>query len=208
MLDQDKTKEQLIAELHNLEKLVEARTAELTALKNQLQNEIEQHKAIEETLKSSEGHIRSVIENAHDAIITTDHQGIITSWNTTASRIYGYSAEEMVGQPVFKIIPKRFINTHQHKAQEVVSSASLAKPTRMADLAGLKKDGTEFPAELSVSFWESSAGTSATAIIRDISERKAAERNLLESEARFRNLAESATDAIVLVNDAGEYIFL
>ena len=77
----------------------------------------------------------------------------------------------------------------------------------MADLAGLKKDDTEFPAELSVSFWESSAGTCATAIIRDISERKAAERNLLESEARFRNLAESATDAIVLVNDAGEIIF-
>ena len=55
MLDQDKTKEQLIAELHNLEKLFEARTAELTALKNQLQQEIEQHKAIEENLKLSEG---------------------------------------------------------------------------------------------------------------------------------------------------------
>jgi PAS domain S-box-containing protein len=109
MLDQDKTKEQLIAELHNLEKLVEARTDELTALNNQLQHEIAQHKAIEENLKLSEGQLRSVIATAHDAIITTDHQGIITSWNTTTSRIYGYSAEEIVDKPVFKIIPNALL---------------------------------------------------------------------------------------------------
>jgi PAS domain S-box-containing protein len=96
---------------------------------------------------------------------------------------------------------------HQQKSQEIVSVTSPAQPTLMANLTGLKKDGSEFYAELSTSFWVSPSGPCVTAIVRDITDRRIAEIKLLESEERFRNLAESATDAIILVNSAGEIIF-
>ena len=131
-----------------------------------------------ESLEHSEEHFRSVVETAIDAIVTVDSNGRIIFWNQKAEIMFGYSAGEVIGQPLAMIMPERFRAAHQ----QGLSRAASGKKTKIAghtlELVGLKKDAAEFPLELSLADWETKEGIFFTAIIRDISKRKQAEKEL------------------------------
>ena len=124
---------------------------------------------------------RSVTESAADAIISIDNTDRIVFWNRTAKAMFGYSPGEAVGEPLTIIIPKQFRQAHKKGIKRFLSSPSQKLWSGTYDLTALRKNGSEFPVELSLSNWESNGEIFFTGIIRDITERRQAEEKLHET---------------------------
>ena len=180
-----------------------------------LVRDITERKRTEQRLRSSEAHYRAVVQTATDAIITADTGGIIHSFNPAARRIFGYGEEEIVGQPLQKLMPERFRETHEkglHRYLQTGRSRLIGQGT--VELAGLRKDGEEFPLELSLAQTSSTDDVLFTGIVRDISERKNAEaerERLLERERKIshtlqRSLLPPSLPEIPGVELAGRYV--
>lgn len=134
--------------------------------------------ATKEALRESEERFRSVAETAGEAIISIDNAGNIVFWNRAAKATFGYCADEALGRPLTLMSPKRLRHAYQEEIDNVLS-ATQSEPTRKAaELFGLRKDGSEFPIEFSIATWRMKGEAFATAIIRDITERKRAEEAL------------------------------
>lgn len=128
----------------------------------------------------SERKFRSVIESASDAIILADSRMLIQSWNRGAQLMFGYSDKEAVGQPLDMTIPDRFKQAHADALQPflMLEDDTLPSVGSRLELYGLRKDGTEFPIELSLAGWEEEGQPFLSSIIRDITERKKAEHKI------------------------------
>lgn len=151
--------------------------------------DISKRKQGEEAVRESEARFRSVVESATDAIITADIHGNIISWNKSAQTIFGYAAEEVMGQPVMILIPERYREAHRHGLERFRDAADFCYVGRTIELIGLRRDGGEFPLELSLSAWRIAQGTFFTAMIRDITDRhQAAEALRQEKETAQRYL--------------------
>ena len=138
-------------------------------------------------LRKSEAEFRSVMESAVDAIISGDADGTIRSWNSAASALFGFSQSEVIGEPIELIIPERFREPHQKGLRRVSSGGPSRVIGKTVELAAMRKDGSEFPIELSLATWLLDDRRYYTGIIRDIGERKRAEEALLASEAALRD---------------------
>jgi PAS domain S-box-containing protein len=147
-------------------------------------------------LRESEAKFRSVMESAIDAIISGDAAGDIRSWNSAAAALFGFTEEEVIGQPIEIIIPERFRQSHQEGIRRVSSGGPSHVIGKTVELAAIRKDGSEFPVELSLATWFLDEDRYYTGIIRDISERK-------QAEQKFRSVTESAIDAIISADHTG-----
>jgi PAS domain S-box-containing protein len=145
---------------------------------------------VQHLLSESEDRFRSLVESATDAIIVANGGGIIISWNRSASVLFGYSSEEAIGQPLTLLMPQRYRDAHERGLARMASTGKGRVMGSVVELHGLKKDGTEFPIELSLATWRNTESTYYSGIIRDISERKKTEHVLRESQERFRQLSE------------------
>jgi PAS domain S-box-containing protein len=135
----------------------------------------------EQSLRSSQARLAGILDIADDAIISIDNQQQITLFNQGAEKIFGYTAPEVLGQPIDLLLPRRFERIHQQHVIEFAGSADTAR--RMGerqDIYGLRKDGTEFPAEASISRLELAGQITFTVILRDITARKRSEQMLRE----------------------------
>ena len=128
-------------------------------------------------LRVSEAKFSGILAIAADAIITIDERHRIMHFNHGAEEIFGYAATEAIGQPLSLLLPERFRATHDAQVDEFARGAESAR--RMGHrraVAGRRKDGTEFPAEASISKLDLSGGARIlTVVLRDITERKWAE---------------------------------
>lgn len=147
-------------------------------------------------LRESEAKFRSVMESAIDAIISGDAEGNIRSWNSAATALFGFLEPEVIGQPIELIIPERYRESHKEGIRRVSSGGPSHVIGKTVELAALRKDGTEFPVELSLATWFLDEKRYYTGIIRDISERK-------QAEQKFRSVTESAIDAIISADHTG-----
>jgi PAS domain S-box-containing protein len=147
-------------------------------------------------LRESEAKFRSVMESAIDAIISGDAEGNIRSWNSAATALFGYAEAEVIGEPIDVIIPERFRKSHQEGIRRVSSGGPSHVIGKTVELAAIRKDGSEFPVELSLATWFLDDKRYYTGIIRDISERK-------QAEQKFRSVTESAIDAIISADHTG-----
>ena len=154
-----------------------------------------------EFLEQSETRLRSIVETAHDGIITADVRGSIAFWNRAAQSIFGYTAEEIVGRPVTTIIPERFHNAYARELARVASTGKGRLVGKTVEMIGLRKDGSEFPAELSLAVWRTTEGMFLTALLRDISERKHAEEELQRYRHRLEEVVEKRTAELRRVNE-------
>jgi two-component system sensor histidine kinase/response regulator len=136
----------------------------------------------EEALKQSELRFRSVTETAHDAIITADADGRIVSWNRAAEGLFGHTEAEAVGQPLTLIVPPRLRAQHTEGMARVRVGGERKVIGRTLELDGLRKDGSEFPLELSLATWAIGGERLFTGILRDITERRVQAAKLAASE--------------------------
>jgi PAS domain S-box-containing protein len=135
------------------------------------------------------GLLAAIVDSSEDAIVSKTLEGVITSWNNGAERLFGYTAKEAVGQPITMLIPL------DRRDEETRILARLGKGERIEhfDTVRVRKDGTKLEVSLTISPVRDAAGKiiGASKIARDISARKWAERELHESEQRFRTLADA-----------------
>ena len=167
-----------------------------TVAKNKLSDEIQRRKLAEETIIDSEERFRSVAENASDAIIYIDSRGEIIFWNKASEKIFGYTGEEVVGQLVTMIMPEKYRAQHEMGVKRFSEMGTLKIGNKAIELVGLKKGGSEFPLELSISSWKIRDDTFFTAIIRDISNRKHTEVVIQQQVGRL-NALRSIDKAII-----------
>jgi PAS domain S-box-containing protein len=124
---------------------------------------------------------------APDAMVIVDSGGRIALVNEQTERLFGYPAVEMVGQPVEMLIPQHLRGLHVHHRDDYLAAPQIRRMGTGLELSGLRRDGTEFPIEISLSPLDTDEGSMASASIRDISERRQAERAL--ADARDEALA-------------------
>ena len=144
-------------------------------------------------LRASEARLRAVTETAHDAIVAADAGGHITYWNPGAAHMFGYAADEVVGQPLTVLMPERYQEDHRRGIRRYVETAEAHVVGRTVELDGRRKDGREFPLELSLAAARTEAGISFTGVIRDITERKRIEQALRETNAELEAFSYSVS---------------
>ncbi|MBI4782458.1 MAG: PAS domain S-box protein [Oscillatoriophycideae cyanobacterium NC_groundwater_1537_Pr4_S-0.65um_50_18] len=156
--------------------------------------DIRDRKRAEAALTASQARFAGILDIANDAIISIDAQQNITLFNKGAEKVFGYSATEVMGQPLTLLLPKRSSNVHQRYVSEFAQSTEIARQMgERGEISGRRKDGSEFPAEASISRLELGDERVVTAILRDISDRKQAE----AAQARLAAIVASSQDAII-----------
>lgn len=140
-------------------------------------------------VRLAEERTRALTDSAVEAIVTIDEAGLIVGWNNSATRIFGYSLQEVEGQPLTKMMPDRYHAAHSAGLRRVATSGQQKLIGRTIEIVGRRKSGEEFPVELSLSKWEVGGRLYFGGIIRDISERKRVEAELVEKSEQLRRLA-------------------
>lgn len=168
--------------------------------------DITERKRVEEALKQSEERFGSFLRSTDDGIVTLDRRGLIAFWNPGAEKLFGYAQDEVLGKPMTLLMPERFRERHERGIERASAAGHLTTAGSMFELVGLRKDGTEFPIELSLSSWSARDGVFFTGIVRDITERKQAEKILGESEERFRSLVGVITNVTWTADPKGQFV--
>jgi PAS domain S-box-containing protein len=154
-----------------------------------------------ELLENSEARFRSVAETANEAIINVDQFGQITFWNRAAYDIFGYSIDEIIKKPLTLLMPAQYQKDHLNGIKNVIVNGRSKLVGKIVELTGLRKNGEEFPLELSLSTWEMGEKLYFTGIIRDISKRKKIEKELLDAKDSLEKKVKERTAELVTMNE-------
>jgi formate hydrogenlyase transcriptional activator len=141
---------------------------------------------------------RSLFEEAPDAQLVSDKEGRILFLNAQTERLFGYSRGELIGKPLELLMPERFRARHVGQRSHYAAEPSFRPMGAGLDLFGLRKDGTEFPIEISLSPLRGNAGTVFASAIRDVSERKGMEVQL-QSQLAFEKLVAQISSTFLSV---------
>jgi PAS domain S-box-containing protein len=147
--------------------------------------DITERKLMDDSLHESEEMFRAVTETANDAVISANSRGAIISFNKAAEQHFGYSTAEALGKPLTLLIPDRFHTAHQQGFARYLSTGEAHVIGRTVELTGKRKDGSEFPLELSLASWKRKGEPYFTAFIRDITDRKLAEEEIKRSSEQL-----------------------
>ena len=184
-------REELKKHQDNLEQTVEKRTQELTRANARLEGEVAERKRAQELSRLNESRLQSLIETAAEGIITINQEGQILTFNPAAEVIFGYEARELVAQNVTILMPEPYSNKHDGYLKKYIETNVAHVIGSNREAMGRRKDGGEFPLELSVSeFWDGEQKI-FTGIIHDITERK----KIQEALGKAKREAEAASQA-------------
>ena len=141
--------------------------------------------------KRAEERFRQVIEGAPNGMVMVGREGKMALVNLQIEKSFGYSREELLGQPIEMLVPERFRGHHLGYRDGFMAEPSTRSMGSGRDLYGLRKDGSEFPVEIGLNPIETEQGLMVLGTIVDITERKRAQETLRESEDQFRTMANS-----------------
>ena len=175
---------------------------ESARLHEAVQQELTERKRTPEALRESEKRFRAIAETASDAFIIFDSYENIFFWNPAAKAIFGYQAGETRGKALDSIVPTRFREVLREEMKRVVSREEADLIGKAIEMVGLRKDGSEFPIELSLATWSTKEDVFFTVIVRDITARKGAEEAL--ERAREEEIAERKRTEKVLAEQAAK----
>lgn len=180
------------ARLTGLNETLEQRNAELAAANAGLKREATRRQSAQRALQESERKFRSVVESAQDGIITVDSRGRLVSLNRSAEAMFGYRHGELLGEPVTRLVPEPLRAAAELTLRCLIAGGERQLLQRPLESCGLRRDGTEFPLELTLAMWRTRPGRFFTGVVRDIRERKEAERALRESREHYIRLFNEA----------------
>jgi PAS domain S-box-containing protein len=153
------------------------------------------------TARRAEERFKKVIEAAPDAMVIVNESGEIVLINTQTENLFGYRRDELIGQTIEALVPERYRERHPGHRTGFVRNSRLRPMGAGLELYGLRRDGTEFPVEVSLSPLETEEGLLVSSAIRNITGRK-------KAEEKFKALLQSAPDAMVIVNRRGEIVLV
>jgi PAS domain S-box-containing protein len=166
--------------------------------------DVTKRKQAEKMLQKSEDRFRSVIEAASDAIISCDSSDNIISWNSSAEAMFYYSSDVMIGRPFTSIIAAPYRKTLNGRVKKLLSNPGPQEVDKPVELAGLRKNGAEFPVEVSLARWRAGSGLFFTAVVRDITERRRAEGELRINKGAM----DCSINAIAMVDLKGDITYV
>jgi PAS domain S-box-containing protein len=157
---------------------------------------------------SAEALLAGVLDSAMDAIITADSEQKIRLYNRAAEAIFGWPRDQIMGQPLERLMPQRFRAEHGRHVERFAATGVTSRRMGMRNVIyGLRANGQEFPLDASISQLDTPAGKLFTVILRDITQRIEAEEQHARTAARLSGMLDSAMDAIITV-DAAQQIVL
>jgi PAS domain S-box-containing protein/putative nucleotidyltransferase with HDIG domain len=168
--------------------------------------DITEQRQVEQALRESEEKFRSITSSAQDAILMMDNDGKISYWNEAAVKTFGYSENEAIGKHLHTLLaPERFLAAHYKGFEHFKHTGEGAAIGKTLELAALKKDGMEFPIELSLSIAMRNGQQYAIGIIRDITARKKSELSLNRTTRALKTLS-AGNIALVRSNDENDLL--
>ncbi|GAA0715446.1 hypothetical protein GCM10009105_20940 [Dokdonella soli] len=166
----------------SVKKFVDADTGELRILS--VEKDVTHIKVLRDS-KLMDARFRDLLESTPDGIVMANPTGYIVLANTQAEKLFGYTEGELRGKPVDMLLPERYRHAHVgHRSQYFLQPRKRAMGSGL-DLSGLRKDGTEFPIEISLSPLHTEESAFVLSAIRDISERKQIQKELQDSNAEL-----------------------
>jgi PAS domain S-box-containing protein len=160
----------------------------------------------EESLRESEQRLRMITQFARDGIVTFDRQRRVIFMNQAAADFTGFRIENLVGNPIDPMFSEEFRKQLTEAIHEFETNGSSLFFERIHETEGLRSDGTPFVMEISLSGWRTQDGPYFTAIFRDISERKEAERRISEAYAILKAQQEATFDGILVIDPEGRVL--
>lgn len=172
-----------------------------------LLHDVTAQKAAAAALRESEARKTAILETSLDAIVSIDHKGVVREWNSAATRIFGHSREEALGNRLESlIVPSSVTDKYLPGLTDYLTTGVGSLIGRAVEVMARRKNGEQFPIELALTQIPSSEPPFFTAFIRDITDRKQAEEALRHSEARKAAVLDTALDAIVSIDQSGKII--
>lgn len=168
-------------------------------------HDITERRRAQESLRERDVRFRSLVQSTPDAVVVADGEARIVSFNDAAAKIFGYLESEVIGQPLTLLMPERYRDIHRSAHQRFASGNAGRTLQGPVEVPGLRKDGTEFPLEISVTTWSAEGQSYFAGIMRDISERKEAEEELRKKEAQQSVVLNSLPMAFYIARPSGDF---
>jgi len=169
--------------------------------------DITKQKQAEESLRESEEKFRAISSTAVDAILVMDAKGKISYWNPAAERIFGYTSDEALGKELHLLLaPSRYYIAYKKGMEHFRKTGKGPVIENISEFFAIRKDGAEFPIEVSTSAIQIKGELHSIGIVRDITDRKQAEYALRESEKKYRTLFEESKDIVYISTPDGKFL--
>lgn len=159
-------------------------------------------------LKKAEKRFQALLESAPDAMVIVNSEGKLQLVNDQFEKVFGYSRQEILGKKVEVLMPERFHQSHNLFRSDYFKSPEIRPMGKEVNLFGIRKNGEEFPVEISISPIETESGMVVCAVVRDITERKNAENKLKKSEAFKQKVLDLSPSGIYIYDqDLGYNVY-
>jgi len=170
--------------------------------------DITNHVRVRNSLTELQSQYSSLVDSAHEGIISADLHGTIVSWNPAAEAMFGFKQEEIIGQSILMLLEEGYRDIYRKGLEDISYGDSVAHPIQQPlELTGLRQSGEAFPLEISLTSWKIGLDTHYGFILRDISDRKRLEQSLVAEKDRLVTTLQSLDEGIITTDREGRITF-